>query len=72
MQKACSLERKKRLRGQLSKKMINKRVNMAAKKASDCGSVGRAIASFTSGLRFESSYWQNMCKEHLFAVNLLY
>ena len=33
---------------------------------SDCGSVGRAVASNTRGLRFESS---NYYREHLFTVN---
>ena len=27
---------------------------------SGCGSVGRAVASDTSGQRFESSHWQNI------------
>ena len=27
---------------------------------SGCGSVGRAVASNTRGLRFESSHWQNL------------
>ena len=35
---------------------------------SGCGSVGRAVASNTRGLRFESGHWQTYM-EHLFTVN---
>ena len=38
---------------------------------SGCGSVGRAVASKTRGLRFESSHWQTFINiEHLYTVNL--
>ena len=35
---------------------------------SGCGSVGRAVASDTRGLWFESSHWQNL---YIYIVNLL-
>ena len=37
---------------------------------SGCGSVGRAVAYNTRGLRFDSSHWQNFI-EHLFIINCI-
>ena len=39
-------------------------------KGSGCGSVGRAVASYTRGPRFESSHRQKFI-EHLFTVNCI-
>ena len=37
-----------------------------------CGSVGRAVASDTTGLQFKSSHWQKFIYiEHLFTVNCI-
>ena len=40
------------------------------KQGSGCGAVGRAVASYTRGPRFESSHRQKFI-EHLFTVNCI-
>ena len=52
----------------------NKQISLPNQKnlmlGSCCGSVGRAVAFDTRGLRFKSSHWQKFIYiEHLFAVN---
>ena len=37
---------------------------------SGCGSVGRAVASNTRGLRFESSHWQNLYCTFVYLCNI--